>query len=415
MTDNSFINSIILKAISEEELSSAEAVIFEEWLTDEENRKWFEKWSNKDYMLQRLIEAHRVNMDGDKIYFEQKLAIGKRIIIKKRQWKLFRDVATSAAAVLILAAATFYLFKHRKEDNNILPKEKATTVILKDIPPGQTTALLTLADGKTLVLDSTAIGQLAQQGGTVVLNGKGTLKYQPKDASNETLYNTLRTAYGETYSMVLADGSKVWLNAGASIKYPVAFAGNERKVTVTGEVYFEVAKDKSKPFIAHVTGQTGNEMDVQVLGTHFNINAYNDETNIRTTLIEGAVKIRQGSTETLLSPRQQAQVANGVTKVVSDVDVAAITAWKDGYFNFGKNDITVVTRQLAKWYNVEIIYEGDKPTKTFSGGMERNFTLSQSLRALEYTNGVRLRMDVAARKLIVEDPKKAKTKNADSN
>lgn len=415
MTDNSLINSIILKAISEEELSSAEAVIFEEWLTDEENRRWFEKWSNKDYMLQRLIEAHRVNMEGDKIYFEQKLAIGKRIIIQKRQWKLFRDVATSAAAVLVLAAATFYLFKHRKEDNNILPKEKATTVILNDIPPGQTTALLTLADGKKLVLDSTAIGQLAQQGGTVVFNDKGTLKYQPKDASNETLFNTLTTAYGETYAMVLPDGSKVWLNAGASIKYPVAFAGNERKVTVTGEVYFEVAKDKSKPFTVHVMGQKGNEMDVQVLGTHFNINAYHDETSIKTTLIEGAVKIRQGDKETLLSPRQQAQVTNGVTTVVSDVDVAAITAWKNGYFNFGKNDITVVTRQLAKWYNVDIIYEGDKPTKTFSGEMERNFTLSQALRALEYTNGVRLRMDVAARKLIVEDPKKEKNKKADSN
>lgn len=415
MTDNSLINSIILKAISEEELSSAEAVIFEEWLTDEENRNWFEKWSNKDYMLQRLIEAHRVNMEGDKIYFEQKLAIGKRIIIKKRQWKLFRDVATSAAAVLILAAATFYLFKHRKEDNNILPKEKATTVILNDIPPGQTTALLTLADGKTLVLDSTAIGQLAQQGGTVVLNDKGTLKYQPKDASDETLFNTLTTAFGETYAMVLADGSKVWLNAGASIKYPVAFAGNERKVTVTGEVYFEVAKDKSKPFTVHVMGATGNEMDVQVLGTHFNINAYNDETNIRTTLIEGAVKIKQGSTETLLSPGQQAQVTNGVTKVIPDANISAVTAWKNGRFYFGRNDISVVMPQLKKWYNVEVVYEGAKPSNLFIGEMERNLMLSQVLRGLEFTSGVHFRIDLAGRKLIVEDPKKSKNKNADSN
>lgn len=415
MTDNSLINSIILKAISEEELSSAEAVIFEEWLTDEDNRKWFEKWNNKDYMLQRIIEAHRVNMEGDKIYFEQKLAIGKRIIIKKRQLKLFRDVATSAAAVLILAAATFYLYKVRKEDNNILPKEKATTVILNDIPPGQTTALLTLADGKKLVLDSAAIGQLAQQGGTVVSNDKGTLKYQPKNETAETLFNTLTTAYGETYAMVLADGSKVWLNAGASIKYPVAFMGNERKVTVSGEVYFEVAKDKSKPFIVHVTGHAGNEMDVQVLGTHFNINAYNDETNIKTTLIEGAVKIKQGDKETLLSPGDQAQVTNGVTRVVPDANVAAVTAWVNGRFNFDRNDITIVMRQLAKWYNVEIKYEGAKPTQLFIGEMERNLTLSQVLRALEYTTGVRFRIDIPARKLIVEEPKKSKNKNADSN
>jgi len=408
MTDNSLINSIILKAISEEELSSAEAVIFEEWLTDEENKRWFEKWSNKDYMLQRIIEAHRVNMEGDKIYFEQKLAIGKRIIIRKRQWKLFRDVATSAAAVLILAAATFYLFKFKKEDNNILPKEKATTVTLNDIPPGQTTALLTLADGKMLVLDSTAIGQLAQQGGTVVSNGKGTLKYQPTEASAEALFNTLTTAYGETYAMILADGSKVWLNAGASIKYPVAFVGNERKVTVSGEVYFEVAKDKSKPFIVHVTGQTGNDMDVQVLGTHFNINAYSNETNIRTTLIEGAVKIKQGGKETLLSPGEQAQVANGVTKVVTDVNVAAVTAWVNGYFHFDRNDVTDVTRQLARWYNVDIRYEGDKPTKLFMGDMERNLTLSQTVRALKSLTGVPFRVDVAARKLIVEEPKRSK-------
>jgi hypothetical protein len=408
MTDNSLINDIILKAISEEELSSAEAVIFEEWLSDEENRQWFEKWSNKDYMLQRLVEAHRVNMEGDKIYFEQKLAIGKRIIIKKRQWKLFRDVATSAAAVLILAAATFFLFKIRTEDNNVLPKEKATTVILNDIPPGQTTALLTLADGKTLVLDSTAIGQLAQQGGTVVLNDKSTLKYQPKDGSAETLYNTLTTAYGETYAMVLADGSKVWLNAGASIKYPVAFAGNERKVTVTGEVYFEVAKDKSKPFIVHVTGQAGNEMDVQVLGTHFNINAYKDETDIKTTLIEGAVKIKQGGKEALLSPGEQAQVANGVTKVVPGANVAAVTAWKNGFFHFDRNDVTAVMRQLEKWYNVQIEYEGAKPAKLFMGEMERNLTLSQAVRALKYMTGVNFRIEIAARKLVVEDPKKIK-------
>lgn len=406
MTDNSFINGIILKAISEEELSSAEAVIFEEWLTDEENKKWFEKWSNKDYMLQRLIDAHRVNMEGDKIYFEQKLAIGKRIIIKKRQWKLFRDVATSAAAVLILAAATFYLFKHRKEDNNILPKEKATTVILKDIPPGQTTALLTLADGNTLVLDSTAIGQLAQQGGTVVSNDRGTLMYQPKDASTETLFNTLSTAYGETYAMVLADGSKVWLNAGASIKYPVAFAGSERKVTVTGEVYFEVAENKSKPFIVHVAGQTGNEMDVHVLGTHFNINAYNDETSIKTTLIEGAVKITQGEHITLLSPNQQAQVTNGVTKVIPDVNVAVVTAWKNGWFRFEHNDVASIMRQLEKWYNVKVVYEGALPTKLVSGEMERNLKLSQVLRLLERLADTGFHVDIAARKLIVEVPKK---------
>jgi transmembrane sensor len=415
MTDNSLINGIILKAISEEELNSAEAVIFEEWLTDEENRTWFEKWSNKDYMLERLIEAHRVNVAGDKAYFEQKLANGKRIIIRKKQWKLFRDVATSAAAVLVLAAATFYWFKTPKQGDKILPKDKAATVSLHDIAPGQTTALLTLADGSKLVLDSTAIGQLAQQGGTVVLNGKGILKYQQKDQSDELIYNTLATANGETYAMVLADGSKAWLNAGASIRYPVTFAGNERKVEVTGEVYFEVAPDKAKPFIVHVAGRKENEMDVQVLGTHFNINAYNDEALIKTTLIEGSVKIFHANVQTLLKPGQQAQVSNGVTNVIPDANIEAVTAWKNGRFYLAKNDITVVMRQLAKWYNVEVVYEGAKPTKLFIGEMERGLMLSQVLRALEYTTGVHFRIDVAGRKLIVEASKDSKSQNKRSN
>ncbi|OQP62168.1 FecR family protein [Niastella populi] len=415
MTDNSLINGIILKAISEEDLNSAEAVIFEEWLTDEDNRRWFEKWSNKDYMLERLIEAHRVDVGGDKAYFEQKLANGKRIIIRKRQWKLFRDVATSAAAVLVLAAAAFYWFRTPNQGDNVLPKDKAATVSLHDIAPGQTTALLTLADGSKLVLDSTAIGQLAQQGGTVVLNGKGILKYQQKDQPAELIYNTLTTANGETYAMVMADGSKVWLNAGATIRYPVAFAGNERKVEVTGEVYFEVAPDKNKPFIVHVSGRKENEMDVQVLGTHFNIHAYDDEAIIKTTLVEGSVKIKHANVETLLEPGQQAQVSNGVTKVKPDANIEAVTAWKNGRFYFSKSDITVVMRQLAKWYNVEVVYEGAKPTKLFIGEMERGLMLSQVLRALEYTTGVHFRVDVAARKLIVEAPKDAKSRNKDSN
>lgn len=410
MTDNSLINGIILKAISEEELSSAEAVIFEEWLTDEENRNWFEKWSNKDYMLERLIEAHRVNMEGDSVYFEQKMAIGKRIIIKRRQWKKFRDVATSAAAVLVLAAATFYWFKASKKGDNVLPKDKAATVSLHDIAPGQTTALLTLANGSKLVLDSTAIGQLAQQGGTVVLNGKGTLRYQQKDPSDELLFNTLSTANGETYAIELADGSKAWLNTGASIRYPVAFAAGERKVEVTGEVYFEIARDKTKPFIVQVKGQKDNGMDVQVLGTHFNLNAYNDETIIRTTLIEGSVKIKRAGTETLLAPGQQAQVGNGVTKVVPNANIEAVTAWKNGRFYFDKNDIAVVMRHLAKWYNVDVVYEGAKPTKKFIGEMERNLMLSQVLRGLEYTTGVHFRIDARERKLIVEAPKDGKSR-----
>ncbi len=136
-------------------------------------------------------------------------------------------------------------------------------------------------------------------------------------------------------------------------------------------MYFEVAHDAGKPFIVHVSGQAGNEMDVQVLGTHFNINAYNDEDVIKTTLIGGSVKIIRANVETMLRPGQQAQVSKGVTKVIPDANIDSVTAWKNGRFYFNKDDITVVMRQLTKWYNVEVVYEGTKPTEKFIGEMER--------------------------------------------
>jgi transmembrane sensor len=410
MKDNGLINDIIVKAITDSALTSAESAILDEWLTDEENSQLFEQLKNKDYLLQRLIEAHTIDVEGDKVLLQQKLGIGKRIPIK-RQWKSFWDVATSAAAVLILAAAIFYWFNNtRKPGNNIVSNEKPVPDTITDAQPGKTTALLTLADGSKVLLDSTATGQLAQQGGMVVVKENNGLKYvgdiQPQ---REELYNTLSTANGQTYGVVLADGSKVWLNAAASIRYPVAFKGSERKVEVTGEVYFEVAHDKSKRFIVEVLPPTsrgaggGRNVKVEVLGTHFNINAYNDEAVIKTTLMEGSVKIKQGATETLLKPGQQAQVGSGITKVLNNVDLDAAVAWKNGRFNFDSVDIAVAMSQLTKWYNVEGVYEGARPTKLLIGEIDRNLMLSEVIKMLEYT-GIHFRID--GRKLVVMSPEK---------
>jgi ferric-dicitrate binding protein FerR (iron transport regulator) len=415
MKDNSLINGVIIKAITGEVLTSAENELLDQWLADEENRRLFENLKNKDYLLPKLKEAHAIDMEGDRLFIEQKLAFGKRANItingRTRQWKLFRDVATSAAAVLLLAAAIFLWLNKRKPDNQPAPKEKAA-LVQRDIAPGKTKALLTLADGHQLVLDSSVVGKLAQQGGAIVVNENGTLKYQQKDpAQNEGLFNTLSTANAQTYTMVLADGSKVWLNTGASIRYPVSFTGSERKVEITGEAYFEVAHNASKPFIVHVTDQKGTQMDVQVLGTHFNINAYQDETTIKTTLLEGSVKIvnprhvgagwqtaNGKEIPVILKPGQQAQVGDSVTKVVRNANMEAAIAWKNGRFNFDNDDITVVMRQLTKWYDVEGVYDGPKPTQLFIGEMERGQMLSQVIKILEYT-GVHFRIE--GRKLVV--------------
>lgn len=399
MIDNSPINEIIIKAISDSALTSAETALLDQWLADTENSQLFENLKNKDYLLQKLKEAHEVDMEGDKVLLQQKLGIGKRIHIR-RQWN-FRYVATSAAAVLILAAASIFWFISHKPVNKTV-KEITETVTVKDIQPGKTAALLTLADGSRLKLDSSASRKLAQQGATVLLNENGTLTYQPpKGPQSGELFNTLSTANAQTYAMVLADGSKVWLNTGASIRYPVAFTGNERRVEITGEAYFEVAHDKTKPFIVHVPGNN-NGMDVQVLGTHFNINAYKEAAVIKTTLLQGSVKIKQGTIETLLKPGQQALVSNGTAQVLKAVDVKAAVAWKNGLFNFDNADIMAVMDQLTKWYNVEAVYEGPKPTKLFMGGTGRNQLLSDAVKLLELTGGVHFRIE--GRKLIVMTP-----------
>jgi transmembrane sensor len=387
--DNSHINDIIIKAITDEELTSAENAEFDLWLTDRENSKLFENLKNNEYLLQDLVSMHEIDVEADKVLLQEKLGIGKRIHHIKRQWKLFRDVAASAAAVLVLAAATFFWMNIRQTNEKAVPAPKTATVVKQDIEPGKTVALLTLADNSQIVLDSTVTGSLPQQGGMLVVNENSTLKYQKKDLPpSEPLFNTLRTANGQTYSMVLADGSKVWLNTGASIRFPVAFTGNERSVEITGEAYFEVAPDKTKPFIVHVFGNKGGGMDVQVLGTHFNINAYNEAAVIKTTLLEGSVKIKQGNSETLLKPGQQAQVGDGKTTILNDVNMDAAIAWKNGRFNFDNDEIGVVMDQLTKWYKVEAAYEGPRPTKLFIGEMERNQLLSEVIKMLELTGGV---------------------------
>lgn len=402
MKDNSHINDIVVKAITDEELTQAERITLDEWLTEEANRALFENLKNKDYLLQKLIEAHEVDVEGDKVLLDQKMA-KVQSIIKRKAW--YRDVATAAAAaviVLLTAAALFWL-NTRKTDNHEIAKGNIP-VKQKEIVPGQTKASLTLADGKKLVLDSAVTGQLAQQGAMVVVNEKGTLIYKELGQSpNSALFNILSTANGQTYGMVLADGSKVWLNAGASIRYPVAFTGNERKVEVTGEAYFEVAHQANKPFIVHVSDQKGGKIDVQVLGTRFNINAYIDEADIKTTLLEGSVKINVGNSETLLEPGHQAQVSNGIATVFPEANVDAAIAWKNGRFNFENADIDGVMRQLTKWYDIRVVYEGPKPTKKFKGEMERNLTLPQVLNALKYTTGIQFRID--GRKLIVMSPR----------
>jgi ferric-dicitrate binding protein FerR (iron transport regulator) len=398
MKDNSAINAIIIKDLTGEELTSTESVILEEFLTDEGNREMVENLKNKEYLLRKFKEIHKADIKGAKAIIDQKLATGKRISIKSH-WKLFRDVATSAAAVLVLAAAIFF-WLNRKRSKDTVVKEDVKTVAKQDVAPGKAGASLLLASGSKIALDSATAGQLAEQGATIVLNENTTLKYQGKaTGQQEVLFNTLSTANAQTYAMILADGSKVWLNTGSSIRYPVAFTGNERKVEITGEVYFEVAHNAAKPFIVHVADHRGTGMDVQVLGTHFNINAYNDESAVKTTLLQGSVKIKLNNYQTLLKPGQQSQVGSGTPQVISVANPEKAIGWKNGKFSFDDTGIDEVMRQLAKWYNVDVVYEGARPSQAIFGDLERDLPLSQVTSMLHSLTGIHFRIE--GRKLIV--------------
>ena len=304
---------------------------------------------------------------------------------------------TSAAAVVILfiSIAVFYSL-HQKNDSAIAQSEHKVQPV-KDIPPGINNAVLTLADGTTIVLDSAGNGTLAQQGGIQVLKINGQVAYEKTGANtlkSVTAYNTIATARGNQYQVILADGSKVWLNAASSIRFPVFFTGNERKVEITGEAYFEVAKNPAKPFKVIIPSSPGKPdgAEIEVLGTHFNVNAYAEEDDVRTTLLEGSVKIHRGNNVQLLIPGEQARLTSDAMTLKKDVDLTQVVAWKNGFFVFNNADIKMIMRQVARWYDVAVNFEDDVPAEGYTGKVSRSLPLSNFLKVLEL-NGINVKTD----------------------
>ncbi|MGN6341472.1 MAG: FecR family protein [Ginsengibacter sp.] len=295
-----------------------------------------------------------------------------------------------AAAVIILcmlSVSAYFLFNPRQEDQ--IGKTASIHKEKNDVSPGRNTAMLTLANGTTINLDSAANGALTTQGNAKILNLNGLLSYNTVgNKSSEVLYNTISTPRGGQYQLMLADGSKVWLNAASSLRFPASFAGKERKVELLGEAYFEVAKNAAMPFKVKVHG-----MEVEVLGTHFNINSYDNESIVRTTLLEGSIKINKDDKSSLLKPGQQAQMNEaGEIKIISNVDVEEAIAWKEGKFQFDKADIHAIMRQLARWYDVEVEYKGNVSSH-FGGTISRDVNLSQVLNMLHLTGEVNFKIE----------------------
>ena len=348
-----------------------------------DNNNW--EWDDNVHGTKASIEASIKKTIWSKIKFRQKPA---SIISISRRF-------AAAAAVLLVFLSVYFIYKSTSKQPDLAKIVTQKQRFKNDVPPGTDKAILTLADGSTIVLDDEDNGTLTTQGSTKVLKFNGKVSYQTlQQSSQEILFNTISTPRGGQYQVVLPDGSTVWLNAASSIRFPTVFQGNDRKVEVAGEVYFEIIKDKLKPFIVSV-----NKSEIEVLGTHFNVMAYEEEGLLKTTLLEGSVKFVNGRTTKILVPGQQAQlIKDGLVAVASGVNVENVMAWKNGVFQFEGEDIGTVTRQLSRWYDVEVEYSR-KVGDLFYAEMPRNTKLSDALKALELTGKVHFEID--GRKIIV--------------
>ncbi|RWU10211.1 FecR family protein [Pedobacter chitinilyticus] len=304
------------------------------------------------------------------------------VTTKTKTW-YDRSWLSAAAVLLILCSVGLLLFKKDRNEIAVVKKSETPTAVIK---PGKNQAILTLSDGSTIGLNEEEKGIVLSKNGLLVTkSGDGELKYETNEELIPTT-NTITTPRGGQYQLVLTDGTKVWLNAQSSIKFPTRFAGDTRVVHITGEVYFEVAKNKKMPFLVHTHNQK-----IEVLGTHFNVNTYIDEAAEKTTLIEGSVKVakvRDGFAEMksakLLRPGQEALLTSESSLIkVGTADTEAAISWKNGYFKFDKADIQTVMRQISRWYDVDVKYVGNKSSDLFVGKIKRTEEIQGILRILE--------------------------------
>ena len=326
-------------------------------------------------------------VNWDEIYF--KVIHPKVVPLQPKVRQIGWAKLTAAAVILIAVAAGVYFYLTPISQKPIADIQTKQNDI---VPPSDNKAVLTLADGTKIELDSSGNGTLAVQGHVqVIKKSTGEISYAGTSAG-EVSYNTLSVPRGsKPMSLILSDGSKVWINVGSSLTYPTAFTGNERKVNITGEAYFEVVHNAKMPFRV----QNG-DLTINDLGTHFNVNTYEDEAAERITLLEGSVRVNRGTVSGLLKPGQQARInnnSNSDIKILDDVNMDEVMAWKDGKFMFDNNtDIYTIMRQISRWYNVDIDYQG-KINQRFWGSISKNVNVSQVLKILEAAGGIKFKVE----------------------
>ncbi len=383
------IGALVLKYLKDE-LSAAEKAKLDEWLLESDhNRELFEKVTNPHFVDPELksFSASNKELAWQKIEEATKRE-GAVTHSGKKGRKVFRY---AAIIVFVLLSAMFTVYQIKQKGHQ---SKEDRQLVHKDIVPGGNKAVLTLADGTKIVLDEAKNGRLAQQQNVVITKAKdGQLIYDLSQSgdrtSEEATYNTIATPRGGQYQLILPDGTNVWLNSMSSLKFPTVFKGNERRVELSGEAYFEVAKDKAKPFYVNA-----KDMEVKVLGTHFNIAAYTDEDNMRATLLEGSVKVNRGVMESPIEPGQEAVVTpaqKGFT--VRQADIEKAVAWKNGYFLFRNESIESLMTTISRWYNMDVYYDGEMQDKIYGGKFSKTSNLSELLKSLELTGTIKFKVE----------------------
>jgi transmembrane sensor len=395
-----------MRAMSESRLSYLFSVYFNKAATPPERNelmKMLNSSENDEHIKTLMTEAWLKFNTGQQIFsdntgdeilsniLQKEITSATTPVIELNNRQYFVKWMQIAAAAILIAGITglgFWLLS-KQSLQQISQSKKDIPQVVSPVIAGGNKALLTLSDGSSIVLDSSRQGTLAKQGNVKVVRlNTATLAYRGGVANNqEVVYNTLSTPAGGQYGLILPDGSKVWLNAASSIHFPTVFNGKERNVTVTGEAYFEVAKNAALPFKITV-----KDIVVEVLGTHFNIMAYDDENSMNTTLLEGSVKVSKGGINKMLVPGQQSFInAAGVINI-KEADIEEVMAWRNGWFQFNAFDIKMVMRQISRWYNLEVVYEGKIPPGHFTGSVSRSNNILDVLKILE-SGGVRFKIE----------------------
>jgi transmembrane sensor len=384
------ISRLIWKYL-QQEISVEERAVLDEWVgRSEGNKKWFEELIGSNTLQSRLSSYHAMAESREQVW--QKVLESHTKPAKTVRFKWF-VLAAAASVLLALSLVIFNRNSSRENEQAVVNMQDKNEISA----PSSNKAILSLDDGRKIYLDSVSNGVLvAQDNVNIEKLGDGRLAYKSQPGAEKLVYNTLSNPRGSrVIDIMLADGSRVWLNNESSIRFPIAFGKGERRVEITGEAYFEVAKDAKKPFVVKV-----GKMNVQVLGTAFNINSYQDESGIKTTLVEGSIRLNTGNKSKLLEPGQQAEVGDEKIDIINKVDIDKAIAWRKGLIAMGGDDIKSVFRQIGRWYDVDIEYAGTvRPIKLY-GDIPRSISLRGVLEAIQMNSD--LQYKIIGNKVIIQ-------------